>query len=103
MGQGDVVAEPLELVDGGTAGAFGVAARVVVGPGIVVERSVCAMVQIATKMACSIATSAFLVRGGRRCVGTSRRGRCRGCSRWRARRCRARPSGRGCRAESRLI
>ena len=34
-----MVAEPLELVDGVTAGAFGVAAGVVVGAWVVVERS----------------------------------------------------------------
>jgi hypothetical protein len=48
------------LVNGVAAGAFGVAAGVVVGAGSVVEHSCGAMVQIAIKMACSIATSAFL-------------------------------------------
>ena len=53
-----MVAESLELVHGVAASAFGVAAGVVVGARVVEERPVWAMFQIATKIVCSIATSA---------------------------------------------
>src|SRR5215203_4553771 len=38
-GEGDLVAEPLELVDGVAACAVGVAVGVVVGAGVVIERT----------------------------------------------------------------